>query len=98
MPRCVAAVLTAASIACAALASLPAAAQTQRHFPKTALRGSLIFGDNPHAVVLNNNLAQLAPGARVHGMDNMLKMTGALAGQKYIVDYTLESTGLVYEV
>jgi len=94
MPRC-AARLLAAALACAAL--LPAAAQA-RTFPKTALRGAITFGANPPAIALNGSPALLAPGARIHGLDNMLKMTGALAGQKYVVDYTVESTGLVYEV
>ena len=98
MPRCVAASLAAVLIASAALASMPAAAQVQRHFPKTALRGSVAFGSNPPAVQLNGNDALLAPGARIHGMDNMLAMSGALAGQRYVVDYTLETNGLVYEV
>ena len=94
MPRC-ASSLFAAALACAAL--LPAAAEA-RNFPKTALRGSIAFGANPPAISLNGSDALLAPGARIHGLDNMLKMTGALAGQKYVVDYTVESTGLVFEV
>ena len=99
MPRCAVASLTAAAlIACCALASMPAAAQVHRHFPKTALRGTIGFGGNPPAIQLNGGNALLAPGARIHGMDNMLKMTGALEGQKYFVDYTLESNGMVYEV
>ena len=94
MPRCATALL-AATLACAAL--LPAAAEA-RNFPKTALRGTIAFGTNPPAISLNGSGALLAPGARIHGMDNMLKMTGALAGQRYVVDYTVESTGLVFEV
>lgn len=95
MNRCVAASLAAAVLACTALVATPADA---RNFPKTALRGIVTFGSNPPNILLNGNDALLAPGARIHGMDNMLKMTGALEGQKYVIDYTVESTGLVYEV
>ncbi len=99
MPRCAAASFAAAVlIASATLASTSADAQVHRNFPKTALRGAIAFGSAPPAIQLNGNDALLAPGVRIHGMDNMLKMTAALEGQKYVVDYSMEATGMVHEV
>ncbi len=102
MPRCAAASLPAASLIAiagmlAALAPLPGAAQVHRNFPQKALRGSIEFGPPPD-MHLNGQAAQLAPGGRIHGLDNMLKMSGALVGYKFDVDYTIESTGLIYEI
>jgi hypothetical protein len=104
MNRCVPTRPSARRLALAALlafaAAVPAGAQTlQRKFPITALRGTLVFA-NPPAVTLNGNAAQLSPGARIHGFDNMMLVTGAVAGdgRSYVVDYRIEGTGLVSEV
>lgn len=78
--------------------ALPAAAQVQRNFPQNALRGTITFGAPPH-VQLNGKPAQLAPGARIRGLNNMLEMSGALVNVKATVNYTLEDTsGLVKDV
>ena len=58
--------------------ALPAAAQTPRNFPATALRGELVITAPPE-VLLNKKPARLAPGSRLRGQDNMLVMTGAAA-------------------
>jgi hypothetical protein len=106
MNRCVAtsrarAMLSGLALAAAAattlLASTPAAAQVHRNFPQNALRGVVTFGTPPDAQ-LNGKPARLAPGARIHGLDNMLLMSGNLIGSKFTVDYTLESNGLLYEI
>jgi len=98
MTRCAVPSVAALLVALAATAP-PADAQVNRVFPPTALRGSIAFGDSPPLITLNGQPAQLSPGSRIHGMDNMLKMTGALVGQKYMVDYTTEpASGLVQEV
>jgi hypothetical protein len=84
--------------ALATLAPLPAAAQAvQRNFPKNALRGKMEF-IGPPDIVLNGKSARLSPGCRIHGPDNMLVMSGQLAGTRYVVDYTWESPGNVNEV
>lgn len=93
MSRCLTAALTlAASLAC-----LPASAQLARHFPTDALRGTLAIGNPPEAT-LNGAPARLGAGARVRGADNLLKMPATLAGQKFLVHYTLDPQGLVQEV
>jgi hypothetical protein len=81
----------------AATLAWPAAAQMQRPFPATALRGELRV-EQPPAVTLNGQPARLAPGARIRGEDNLLKMSGALAGQALTVHYTVDNYGLLLEV
>jgi hypothetical protein len=91
MYRCaLAALAVAASIA-------PAAAQVQRNFPQTALRGTIVVGTPPE-ILLNGKAARLAPGARIRGQDNLLQMSASLAGQRLLVNYTLDTLGLVYDV
>jgi hypothetical protein len=105
MPRCGFAPLrrSPAGLLALAAASLalagPAAAQAPRNFPGTALRGVIAF-DVPPNVRVNGQPMQLAPGVKIHGLDNMLKMSGALAGNQFLVNYTFENppTGLVAEV
>jgi hypothetical protein len=93
MTRCV----TLAATALAWSLSLPLAAQVQRPFPPTALRGDIVFG-TPPAVTLNGQPARLAPGARVRGEDNMLILSGALVGRKATVHYTRDGYGQPLEV
>jgi len=92
MYRCVLAALTAAALVS------PAAAQVQRAFPQNAMRGALVMGVPPE-VTLNGQPARLAPGVRVRNQANMLEMTGALTGQRLLVNYTLEdASGLISNV
>jgi hypothetical protein len=93
MLRCV----TLAGLLVASCLVLPAAAQQQRAFPATALRGELRIQQPPEAS-LNGRPARLAPGARIRGADNLLQMSGALAGQALTVHYTLDDYGLLRDV
>ncbi len=77
--------------------SLPSAAQLQRNFPATALRGELQLTQPPEAL-LNGRAARLAPGARIRSADNMLLTSGAAVGTKLLVHYTLDSYGLLHDV
>jgi len=81
----------------AATLATPAAAQVQRNFPATALRGTLLIGEPPE-IALNGKPARLAPGARIRGQDNMVQMSGALSGAKLLVHYTVDTYGLVKDV
>ena len=81
----------------ASLWCLPGAAQVQRNFPPTALRGELVVGVPP-LVSLNGDASQLAPGARIRGQNNMLQMSGSLEGSKLIVNYTLDMSGQIRDV
>jgi hypothetical protein len=73
------------------------AAQVTRNFPQTALRGEISFGQPPE-IELNGTPARLAPGARIRNTANMLQMSAGLMGQRAVVHYTLEATGLVMDV
>jgi hypothetical protein len=84
------------AIATAALVA-PAAAQMQRHFPATALRGAIVVSTTSE-IKLNGRAAQFAPGVRVRDQNNMIQLTGALAGQKLRVNYTIDTSGLVKDV
>jgi hypothetical protein len=80
---------------CIALA--PATAQVKRSFPADALRGALVVQNVPE-VTLNGAPARLAPGARIRGPNNMLAMSGAIAGQRLLVNYTLDMQGQLKDV
>ncbi len=94
MPRCV---LTGLAAGFLLAATAPALAQVQRSFPATALRGELRITQPPEAL-LNGQPARLAPGARIRDSQNMLAMSGALAGRPMVVHYTLDTLGLVLDV
>jgi hypothetical protein len=73
-------------------------AQTvQRNFPAAALRGEISFGQPPE-VLVNGQPTRLAPAARIRGFNNLLVMSGALMGQRAVVNYTLDPLGLVQDV
>ena len=69
-----------------------------RSFPAHALRGELLVGAVP-AALLNGQAARLAPGARIRGEDNLLRLPSSLIGQPVVVHYTQEpSTGMLMDV
>jgi hypothetical protein len=92
MTRIAASLLVAACIAVA-----PAVAQVQRAFPQSALRGAIVIGVAPE-IALNGDAARLAPGARIRDAANMLVVPSALTGGRFLVNYTLDTSGLVKDV
>ncbi len=95
MPRCVLRACLAAALPL--LLTAGAAAQTSRPFPATALRGALVVTQPPE-VLLNGTPERLSPGTRIRGADNMLQLSGGLVGQKLLVHYTREPSGLLHDV
>jgi hypothetical protein len=91
MNRIATALLATACIAVAAQA------QTQRAFPQNALRGSLVIGIAPDAV-LNGDRVRLAPGARIRNAANLVVVPSEVIGGPYLVNYTVDTTGLVRDV
>ena len=91
MYRCALAALVAAALIA------PATAQVQRNFPQNALRGALVIGTPPE-ITINDAAARLAPGARIRNTTNMIELSGALAGQRLLVNYTIDTHGLVKDV
>lgn len=95
MPRC----LLTASVALTLAVPVFASAQMQihRNFPANALRGELVVGIPPE-ITLNGKDARLSPGSRIRGPNQMLLMSGAITGEKLVVNYTVEQYGLVQDV
>ena len=81
----------------AACLSAPTLAQVQRAFPQNALRGAIVFGTAPE-ISVNGQLARLAPAARIRDGNNMAVMPSALYGGKFLVHYTVDTSGLVKDV
>jgi hypothetical protein len=88
---------TATALLATACIAVAAQAQMQRAFPQNALRGSLVIGTAPEAK-LNGDPARLAPGARIRDANNMVVVPTAVTGGPYLVNYTLDSSGLVKDV
>ena len=80
-----------------AVSSLAAQAQTHRFFPAHTLRGELVVTQHPD-VLMNGKAARLAPGSRIKGDNNLLVQPASLTGQKLVVHYTVESSGLIMDV
>lgn len=64
---------------------------------QTAQRGVLMVTAPPEAM-LDGQATRLSPGARIHGPNNLLVMSGALVGVVLAVRYTRDPLGLVHEV
>ena len=91
------AALAVPAIAVAAY-STPALAQGMlRQFPVAAKRAVLEVKAPPE-VLLNGAPARLSPGARIHGLTNMLVMSSQMIGQRLVVNYLRDPQGLVHEV
>jgi hypothetical protein len=84
-------------LAAAFLFAMPALAQVQRNFPQNALRGAIVFGAAPD-ITLNGQPARLAPGTRIRDMNNMTVVPGGLMGGRFLVNYTIDLSGLVKDV
>ena len=84
-----------------ALCAVPLLASAQnsnvRPFPPKAERGVMQITQPPE-LLLNGKPDRLSPGARIHGPDNMLRMSGTLMGQKAVVNFVREPAGQVHEV
>jgi hypothetical protein len=80
-----------------AASCLTAQAQQHRPFPATALRGELQITQFPDAR-MNGKPARLAPGSRIKNDVNLWVPPAGLTGQKLVVHYTVESSGLIMDV
>ena len=91
------AALAVPAIAVAAY-STPALAQGMlRQFPVAAKRAVLEVKAPPE-VLLNGAPARLSPGARIHGLTNMLVISSQMIGQRLVVNYLRDPQGLIHEV
>ena len=102
LARTLQAALLVVVLALASLLATPALAQTEelqsvRNFPKAALRGLLVVRAPPD-ISMNGKADRLAPGVRIRNLNNNFVLSGTLVGQEMLVNYTRDSSGLVYEV
>ena len=91
---------TALALAGAGLCALTSLAQAQnapRNFPASALRGTLVV-TQPPVITIDGKPAQLSPGARIKGPDNLLVLSSAIVGKELLVNYTVEPHGMVHDV
>ncbi len=68
-----------------------------RPFPPNAERGSMVVS-YPPLIQMNGKPDRLSPGARIRGQNNMLLMSGAIAGQNLLVNFVRNPTGEVHDV
>ncbi len=80
-----------------AASCLVAHAQQHRTFPPHALRGELVITQFPDAL-MNGRPVRLAPGSRIKSDTNLWVPPAGLTGQKAIVHYTFEGSGLIMDV
>lgn len=52
----------------------------------------------PPQVEMDGKADQLSPGARIHGTNNLLVLSGSLVGQTMWVNYTRDTSGLLSEI
>ena len=68
-----------------------------RPFPPKTQRAVMQITQPPE-LLLNGAVERLSPGARIHGRDNLIVMSGTLADARFLVNYVRESSGQIYEV
>ncbi len=89
--------LTALTLPLWGLSSQSPAQMGVRPFPPGAERGTLVV-TYPPVIQMNGKPDRLSPGARIRGLNNMLLMSGAMAGQNLLVNFVRNPTGEVHEV
>ena len=68
-----------------------------REAPKDVKRGRLTITATPPMVLLNGVPDRLSPGSRIRNLNNMLVLSGSIAGQTFPVVYRRDSAGLIHE-
>ncbi|MDQ6627391.1 MAG: hypothetical protein M3Z29_02925 [Pseudomonadota bacterium] len=61
------------------------------------MRGAIVFGIAPE-IILNGKPARLAPGARIRKADNMIAVPSAMLGGPFLVNYSVDPSGLVNDI
>ena len=90
---------TRIAIAGLALAATGAFAQAvMRNAPKDVKPGIIAVSPTPPVITVDGKEDRLSPGARVRDRNNMMVLSGALAGKTLYTVYKRDSAGLVHEV
>jgi hypothetical protein len=89
--------LALAPLAFSSLPSVVHAQTMQREAPRDVILGHLTV-TTPPAIAIDDKPDRLSPGARIRDTQNMLVLSGTLAGKTVPVVYRRDSAGLVHEV
>ncbi len=96
MNRWIASALLGLSLAVAAL-SVPAQGIV-REAPKDVKPGIIAVSATPPIIAVDGQPDRLSPGARIRDTNNMLVLSGALAGKSVYTVYKRDPGGLVHEI
>ena len=89
----------AALAAAATLVSFAAPAQgIIREAPADVRPAMISVSPTPPDITLNGQPARLSPGSRIRGVNNMLVLSGSIAGRTLPAVYRKDGAGLVHEV
>ncbi|MGV3570930.1 MAG: hypothetical protein ACO1PB_10050 [Ramlibacter sp.] len=69
-----------------------------REAPRDVKPAMMAVSATPPIIAMNGEEARLSPGARIRDTNNMLVLSGALAGKTVPTVYKRDSMGLVHEV
>jgi hypothetical protein len=69
-----------------------------RDAPKDVKPAVIAVSATPPIITVNGKADRLSPGARVRDRNNMMVLSGQLAGQTHYSVYKRDSAGLVHEV
>jgi hypothetical protein len=86
-------------LACSLFVAGAAWAQTvTRTAPADVKPAIIAVSATPPDITVNGEPARLSPGARIRDTNNLLVLSGALAGKSVYTVYRKDSSGLVHEV
>jgi hypothetical protein len=90
---------TRTAVAALFLAATALYAQTVvREAPRDVKPAIIAVSATPPLITVDGKEDRLSPGARVHDRNNMLVLSGALAGKSLYTVYRRDGSGLVHEV
>ena len=69
-----------------------------REAPRDVKPGIIAVSSTPPVIAVDGQADRLSPGARVRDRNNMLVLSGALAGKTLYTVYRRDGAGLVHEV
>ena len=81
----------------APLASAQVTGAYVRNFPANTQRASMVVTQAP-ILLLNDLPERLSPGARIRDSQNLIVQPATLTGNRYLVNYVREFTGLIRDV
>lgn len=88
-----------AAVAALALVTATSFAQTvMRDAPKDVKPAIIAVSATPPIITVDGKEDRLSPGSRVRDRNNMLVLSGALAGKSLYTVYRRDSAGMVHEV